>query len=297
MADKKRGLGKGLDDLGLHELLAGMGEPVALAERPPIDPEQDGLLHVPLNRLVPGTYQPRQQMDDDQLLELSQSIRAHGVIQPILVRRAASDAYEIVAGERRWRAAKLANLQSIPIIVQSMTDEMAAAVALIENIQRESLNVVDEAEGLRRLMQEFGLSHQALAQAVGKSRASVSNVLRLLEADPVVLAALKAGRLSMGHARALLSLTASQQIKVAEQIQQGQWSVRQTEQWVKRLLKGGRPNISLPDYSLQAKQLEQQFKAKVSIKSNVRGGGQIKVKFANAAELDNLMQLLAGEVS
>lgn len=297
MADKKRGLGKGLDDLGLHELLAGMGEPVALAERAPIDPEQDGLLHVPLNRLVPGTYQPRQQMDDDQLLELSQSIRAHGVIQPILVRRAASDAYEIVAGERRWRAAKLANLQSIPIIVQSMTDEMAAAVALIENIQRESLNVVDEAEGLRRLMQEFGLSHQALAQAVGKSRASVSNVLRLLEADPVVLAALKAGRLSMGHARALLSLTASQQIKVSEQIQQGQWSVRQTEQWVKRLLKGGRPNISLPDYSLQAKQLEQQFKAKVSIKSNVRGGGQIKVKFANAAELDNLMQLLAGEVS
>ena len=220
---KMKGLGRGLDALLSSEKAAA--------------DEQRSLL---LDRLQPGKYQPRTQMDEVSLAELAASIKAQGIMQPILVRPVdrllGAERYEIVAGERRWRAAQLAGLQEVPVLIRNIPDEQALAMALIENIQRENLNPLEEAQGLQRLVDEFGLTHQQAADAVGRSRPAASNLLRLLQLSAPVQALLMAGKLDMGHARALLPLAGAQQVIAAQQIVQGAMSVREAERLVQRLL-------------------------------------------------------------
>ena len=232
MATKKpKGLGRGLEALlgpSAHEQTA----PAAL--------QDDGLPHVlALSDLVPGQYQPRTHMDEGALYELAESIKAQGIMQPILVRRLASGAnagqYEIIAGERRFRAAKIAGLNEVPVLVRDVPDESAAAMALIENMQREDLNPLEEAQGLSRLVQEFGLTHEQAAQAVGRSRSAASNLLRLLNLAEPVQTMLMAGDIDMGHARALLSLDRGTQVTAGNQIAARQLSVRETEALVRKM--------------------------------------------------------------
>ena len=217
---KMKGLGRGLD-----ALLSGSD---AKAE--------DELRNLPVERMKPGKYQPRTHMDQDSLAELAASIKAQGVMQPILVRAVdttpGAERYEIVAGERRWRAAQLAGLTEVPVLVRTIPDEQALAMALIENIQRENLNPLEEAQGLQRLIDEFGLTHQQAADAVGRSRPAASNLLRLLQLTAPVQEMLMTGQIDMGHARALLPISTGQQVGVAQRIIQKGLSVRETERLV-----------------------------------------------------------------
>ena len=217
---KFKGLGRGLD-----ALLGGEDNAA---------PPQGDLRMMKVTHLAPGKYQPRTQMDSESLQELADSIRAQGLMQPILAREV-SGGYEIIAGERRWRAAQLAGLAEIPVLVREVADDAVAAMALIENIQREDLNAIDEAHGLQRLIQEFGMTHDAVAQAVGKSRAAVSNLLRLLNLSRPVQDMLTAGLIEMGHARALLPLHAIAQRELAHEIETRGLSVREVERRVARL--------------------------------------------------------------
>ncbi|MDP2267084.1 MAG: ParB/RepB/Spo0J family partition protein, partial [Thiobacillus sp.] len=217
---KLKGLGRGLD-----ALLGGEDNAA---------PPQGDLRMMSVTQLAPGKYQPRSQMDSESLQELADSIRSQGLMQPILVREVA-DGYEIIAGERRWRAAQLAGLNEIPVLVREVADSAVAAMALIENIQREDLNAIDEAHGLLRLIQEFGMTHDAVAQSVGKSRAAVSNLLRLLNLSRPVQDMLVAGLIEMGHARALLPLHAGVQRELAHEIETRGLSVREVERRVARL--------------------------------------------------------------
>ncbi|MBM3373215.1 MAG: ParB/RepB/Spo0J family partition protein, partial [Betaproteobacteria bacterium] len=210
---KAKGLGRGLDAL--------LGSDSA-----PAPATTDATATLPVTALQPGKYQPRSRMDQEALNALAASIKAQGVMQPILVRPLGGGRHEIIAGERRWRAARLAGLSSVPVLVRDVPDQQALAVALIENIQREDLNALEEAVGLERLIREFSLTHQAVADAVGKSRAAVSNLLRLLELAPPVRELLGEGRLEMGHARALLALPAERQAGLAQEIASQGWSVR-----------------------------------------------------------------------
>jgi ParB family chromosome partitioning protein len=237
MATKKpKGLGRGLEAL-LGPTFNGPDTDVALADTTPANPTS-----LNLDQMVPGVYQPRTRMDEGALYELAESIKAQGIMQPILVRRldpesarAKNAEYEIIAGERRFRAAGLAGLESVPVLVRDVPDEAAAAMSLIENIQREDLNPLEEAQGLQRLVSEFGLTHESAAQAVGRSRSAASNLLRLLNLAEPAQAMLMAGDLDMGHARALLSLDKATQITAANQIAAKKMSVRETEALVKRL--------------------------------------------------------------
>jgi ParB family chromosome partitioning protein len=292
MSRKSNGLGRGLEDLGLHELISGMQKSVPVAKREAIN-STEGLHYLPLNRLEPGKFQPRTCIDDSSLLELSQSIRSHGVIQPIIARPLNDSSFEIVAGERRWRAAKLANLQTVPVIIKSMADQFSAAVALIENIQREDLNIIDEAQGLVQLMKQFNLTHQSLAQIVGKSRAAVTNTIRVLEADAVVHEALKNKQLSMGHARALLSLSSENQVKVTEQIINRDLSVRATESIVKKETVTKVVDLKKPiRYTTKEQELSKKLHTDVVIKSNAAGVGQIQIKFCSKSHLEAIFKLL-----
>ena len=216
---KLKGLGRGLDAL--------------LGGEDSAAPPQGDLRMMSVTQLAPGKYQPRSQMDSESLQELADSIRAQGLMQPILVREVA-EGYEIIAGERRWRAAQLAGLNEIPVLVREVGDSAVAAMALIENIQREDLNAIDEAHGLQRLIQEFGMTHDAVAQSVGKSRAAVSNLLRLLNLSRPVQDMLVAGLIEMGHARALLPLHADVQRELAHEIETRGLSVREVERRVAR---------------------------------------------------------------
>lgn len=292
MSRKNNGLGKGIEELGLHELISGMQKSVPIAKRERIDSLQ-GLHYLPINRLEPGKYQPRTSIDDNSLLELSQSIRSHGVIQPIIARPLNDSSFEIVAGERRWRAAKLANLQTVPVIIKSMEDQVSAAVALIENIQREDLNVVDEAHGLLQLMKQFNLTHQSLSQVVGKSRAAVTNTLRVLDADSVVHEALKNKQISMGHARALLSLSNENQIKVTEQIINKDLSVRATEGIVKKESNAVEKEVNKPiRYTTKEQDLAKKLQTNVVIKANSAGVGHIQIKFCSKSHLEAICKLI-----
>lgn len=258
---KKRGLGKNLSGLGLSELLGDVakGQTTALATEKgtepvvvesasveeSISPSQDTSTHsvdsdnrvyrLPIEKIRPGRYQPRQYFDEQALEELANSIRAQGIIQPIVVRRQ-EHGYELIAGERRWRAAQRAGLDAIPAIIQDLPEQAAMAIGLIENIQREDLNVLEEAAAIDRLIQEFQLTHQEIAEAIGRSRASITNLLRLLKLCPEVKVWLERGKLDMGHARALLILPVELQQSVAEIIIDKQLSVRQTELLVKQTL-------------------------------------------------------------
>ncbi len=253
------------------------------------------LSSLPLDALQRGMYQPRREIAADALGDLAESIRRHGVMQPIVVRRVAGpdERYEIIAGERRWRAARLAGLADIPAIIRDLPDELAIALALIENIQREDLSPMEQAHALQRFHDEFGMSHQEIADAVGKARATVSNLLRLMSLCDEVKTLLDHGDLDMGHARALLGLQPIQQAAVARQVVDRGWSVRQTEQRVRELLHPPERRDSgeaRADCEQLARHLSEQLGASVHIEQGQQGRGKLTIRYHSLDELDGLMQ-------
>lgn len=279
---KKRGLGKSLD-----ALLVG-----SLTDSAEINPN-DKLCHVAIELIQRGKYQPRREMDPEALEDLASSIRAQGIIQPIVVRHLLGGQYEIVAGERRWRAAQMAGLTEIPALVRDIPDEAAIAIALIENIQRESLNPVEEAFALQRLIDEFSMTHQQVAEAVGKSRATVTNLLRLLALPDEVKAMLEHGELEMGHARAILSLTEAQQVDAALNIINKQLSVREAEELVRRLQSPNLPVIKKaidPDIRRLQEDLSNRLGMAIAIQCNAKGKGKVVIQYSNISELDSILE-------
>jgi len=277
---KLKGLGRGLDAL--------------LGGEDSAAPPQGDLRMLAVSQLRPGRYQPRTQMDSESLQELADSIRAQGLMQPILAREAGGG-YEIIAGERRWRAAQLAGMGEVPVLVREVADDAVAAMALIENIQREDLNAIDEAHGLQRLIHEFGMTHDAVAQAVGKSRAAVSNLLRLLNLSRPVQDMLVAGLLEMGHARALLPLHANAQRELAHEIETRGLSVREVERRVARLKEGAQPpgKAAPPRDVLRLEEaLSDALGMTAHVQTNSRGGGRLTLNFASAEELQGLLERL-----
>ena len=277
---KFKGLGRGLD-----ALLAGDLDSVAGG---------DMLRILKVAQLQPGKYQPRTHMDQESLVQLSDSIRAQGIMQPILVRPVAPEKFEIIAGERRWRAAQLAELDEVPVLVREIDDEAALAMSLIENIQRENLNPLEEAAGIKRLIDEFSMTHQLAADAVGRSRTAVTNLLRLLNLVAPVQEMLMHSRIDMGHARALLALEGAKQIAAAEHIAQRGLSVREAESLVKRALQ---PKRELPDTAsdvdvqLLQEELADLLGAQVKIVTGRGGSGAVSVYYKNLDELDGLIAL------
>lgn len=265
-----------------------------LAEPSQISEDRE-LKDLPIEFVVRGKYQPRRDMHPDALEELAESIKEQGVMQPIVVRPLAENKYEIIAGERRWRAAQLAGLADIPALIREVPDEAAIAMALIENIQREDLNPIEEAIALSRLQQEFELTQQEVAQAVGKSRTAVANLLRLMALNPEVKKMLEYGDLEMGHARALLSLSEAEQLEAAQTVVAKGLSVRQTESLVRRLLQekeqGGKkrskvdPNIKSLEDDLSAK-----IGARVAIQCNAKGKGKLVISYNSLDELDGVLE-------
>lgn len=286
MAAKKRGLGRGLDALLGDNLEVDSQAAAAAGE----------LREVALGALRPGRYQPRNEIDPDALESLAQSIRAQGVVQPLVV-QADGDGYEIVAGERRWRAAGMAGLDVVPVVVRDIPDSVAMAVALIENIQREDLNPLDEAHALQRLIAECGLTHAACAQAVGRSRASVSNLLRLLDLAHALQTLLRSGQINMGHARALLGAPQAMQAQLGEKVVARGLSVRQTEALVQAALQHDKPARSKGvTQSPRVAQMEQELgdllKARVAIRQAKNGRARVVIDYKTAADLDALLARL-----
>jgi ParB family chromosome partitioning protein len=255
--------------------------------------EKEELKRIPLDLLQRGKYQPRTHMDKGALQELADSIKAQGVVQPIVVRPITNGNYEIIAGERRWRASQLAGLETIPAVVRKIPDEAAIAIALIENIQRENLNPVEEATALQRLIDEFAMTHQKVAEAVGRSRAAVTNLLRLLTLNPDVRALLESGKMDMGHARALLSLEGGQQSKTARQVVERGLSVRETEEMVRRMLEKPAARKSHkhldPDVRALQQKLSDKLGAKVRISHSKRGKGKLVIEFDSLDVLDGII--------
>ena len=305
MATKKRGLGRGLD-----ALLGGSAKPapVEIEDTTVVDSEtttttviessspQGDLRELPVDLLQPGKYQPRTDMRQESLQELANSIKAQGVLQPIVVRKIVNtDRYEIIAGERRWRAAQLAELHEVPAVIREVPDEAAIAMALIENIQREDLNPIEEATALQRLIEEFELTHQQAADAVGRSRAAVSNMLRLLSLNEEVRKLLENGDLEMGHARSLLSLESEQQGKTAREVVSRGLSVRETEQLVGRLRQTDKPNATKsektvdPNIERLQNDLAEKLGAKVALQHAVNGKGKLVVHYNSLDELDGIL--------
>lgn len=277
---KLKGLGRGLDAL--------------LGGEDSAAPPQGDLRMIQVTQLAPGKYQPRTQMDSESLQELADSIRAQGLMQPILAREVATG-YEIIAGERRWRAAQLAGLHAVPVLLREVADDAVAAMALIENIQREDLNAIDEAHGLQRLIQEFGMTHDAAAQAVGKSRAAVSNLLRLLNLSRPVQDMLTAGLIEMGHARALLPLQASAQRELAHEIETRGLSVREVERRVTRLKDASATPVKQAvsrDVIRLEEALADALGMTAHVQTNQKGSGKLTLHFASADELQGLLQRL-----
>lgn len=272
---KLKGLGRGLD------ALLGEGE-TADGER---------LLTLPVESLVPGKYQPRTHMDGEALAELADSIKSQGLMQPILARAIPGGRYEIIAGERRWRASQLAGLSVVSVLVRDVPDEAALKMALIENIQRENLNPLEEAQGIHRLIQEFSMTHQTAAEAVGRSRVAVTNLLRLLNLAKPVQSLLMNGDLDMGHARALLALTHAKQLDSAHEVVKRGLSVREAERLVTRVLN---PQVKKPvskdrDVARLEEELSEKLAAGVSITSNRKGAGRLSIEFASLDQLDELL--------
>lgn len=289
---KKRGLGKGLD--ALLSSVTNVEEDISTKEAEQLN----GFRLLPVDIIQRGRYQPRRDIDPQALEELSNSIRAQGVMQPIVVRPIDSDRFEIIAGERRWRASQMADLTEIPAIIKDVPDEAAIAMALIENIQRENLNPIEEAISLQRLQDEFELTQQEVADAVGKSRSAVTNLLRLMNLTDEVKKMLEYGDLEMGHARALLSLEDSLQIEAAKEIAGKALSVRQTEELVKKIQQGEAPRAEKvkptpdPQLSELANELSMRFASKVAITRNASGKGKITINFDDTEALDNILQFL-----
>jgi ParB family chromosome partitioning protein len=279
---RKKRLGRGLDAL--------LSDPAATSG------SRDGkLIQVPIETLARGQYQPRTRMNKEALEELAQSIKARGIVQPIVARETAGGGgYEIIAGERRWRAAQIAGLETVPVVLREIPDEAALAISLIENIQRENLNPIEEATGLKRLLEEFGLTHDRVAKGVGRSRSAVTNILRLLSLGSVARNLLEEGKLEMGHARALLTLDGNDQDTAAKAVVSRRLSVRQAEDLVKQLQtkSGGRKKKrnSGPDPDVQRLQeeLSERLGTNVNIKHK-RGRGQLIIDYHSLEELDGLL--------
>jgi ParB family chromosome partitioning protein len=279
-----KGLGRGLD-----ALLAGNHE----------NPGEERQRGLPVGSMQPGKYQPRTRMDKESLEELAASIRAQGLMQPILVREiggvAGEERFEIVAGERRWRAAQMAGMSEVPVLIREIPDESALAMSLIENIQRENLNPLEEAGGIQRLVDEFGMTHQQAADAVGRSRSAASNLLRLLQLAPPVQELLMAGEIDMGHARALLPLPGAAQVQIAQCVAQKGLSVRETERLAQNALKPPRQaeaKANTPDRDLLRLQEEisDTLGARVEIRANRKGAGKIQIQFGDLDQLDGLLR-------
>lgn len=282
---KKRGLGKSLD-----ALLAYSSNDVQTIGANSTDKEQ--LTSLAVKVLQPGKYQPRREMDQTALEELAHSIRQQGIIQPLIV-RPVGDVYEIIAGERRFRAAQLAGLSEVPTIIRDIPDETAIAIALIENIQREDLNPIEESIALKRLIEEFGMTHQQVAEAVGKSRASVTNLLRLLQLPEDIKRFLEKGQLEMGHARSLLTLPEPTQLDVAKMVIARGLSVREAEQLVRRLQNPDQKKKEVdPDILHIQDHLSKQFKTRVAIQCNAKGKGKLIIHYKNRHELNELISNL-----
>lgn len=277
---KARGLGMGLDALlGEENISSGIhGELQTLA----------------VQQLQSGKYQPRTRMDENSLNTLAESIKSQGIMQPILVRTLGNQQYEIIAGERRWRAAQLAGLSEVPVLIKSVPDEAALAMALIENIQREDLNAMEEAAGIQRLISEFGMSHQAAAEAVGRSRSAVSNLLRLLNLPASIQMLVLESKLDMGHARAILSAPDTQQLEIAEEVVNKQLSVRETEKLVAKSLNPVIKKDEIPDRDILNLEvnLSDRLGAKVALQTRKNGSGILKIEYGNLEELDNIINRL-----
>ncbi len=301
---KKRGLGKGLDALlgavntpaapVSLEAAEAVSAPVSL----PVANEQAGvpgqqLAEIAVDRIQRGRYQPRRDMSPQALEELAASIRQQGVMQPIVLRPVGAGQYEIIAGERRWRAAQQAGLDKVPAVIREVADEAAIAMALIENIQREDLNPIEEAIALKRLQDEFELTQQEVADAVGKSRSAVTNLLRLLQLDPEVRLMLEHGDLEMGHARALLTLPAEQQIEAANQVSGQGLSVRQTEALARQMSQPPAVKPAKPVVDPNIRQLEEKLGdrlgAKVQIQHGSKGKGKLVIHYHDLHELDAVL--------
>jgi len=285
---KAKGLGRGLDAL----LLSGEED---------VQKNEGSLQTLLISELQPGKYQPRSIMQEEALHALSQSILKQGVMQPIIVRPVGNNQYEIIAGERRWRAAKLANLSEVPVIIKNIPDESALAMALIENIQREDLNPLEEAIGIKRLIDEFDMTHEEAADAVGKSRVTVSNLLRLLTLTKPVQDRLLSGKIDMGHARALIGLEGSQQIMLCEEAIQKNLSVREVEALVKNLQNSYKtdtqkapPKKTNADVRQLEDSLAEALGASVTIDAKKNGSGTLKVHYRNLEQLDEILKKIKG---
>jgi len=298
MAAKRKGLGKGLNAL----LGAGAGtapqEAIAAATSP--EPGKDGKLsELPVEFIQRGKYQPRRDMVPDALEELAESIKAQGVMQPIVVRPIGDERYEIIAGERRWRATQLAGIDSIPAVIREVPDEAAIAMALIENIQREDLNPIEEAVALKRFQDEFELTHQEVASAVGKSRTTVTNLLRLISLSAEVKTLLEHGDLAMGHARCLLTLDEANQRDLARQVVAKGLSVRQTEAIVRRIQQQETRAVPAEKVNPDIKQLEdrlsEQIGVPIAIQHSAKGKGKLVLKYNSLDELDGILSHLKYE--
>ena len=282
---KHKGLGRGLDAL----LGGGQGRGAST----------DELAQIPVSSLKAGRYQPRTRMDKGALEELAESIRSRGVVQPILVRPMSSGTYEILAGERRWKAAQLAGLATIPAVVREVTDDAALGIGLIENIQREDLNAIEEARGVKRLVDEFKLTHEDAARAIGRSRSAVTNLMRLLELANAVQEMVLDGRLDMGHARALLALSKSRQVELAERIAAGGLSVRDAERLAQEAqAPEGRKRKAAGRVDADTRRLVDDLSAAlgapVSLKARKGGKGSLTISYASLDQLQGLVQRLTG---
>ena len=290
-AAKKRGLGRGLEAL--------LGPK---SEAPALDAAPGDTLHsLPVDALTAGKYQPRTHMDEASLAELAESIKARGVIQPIVVRPVGPEQYEILAGERRWRAARLAGLQRIPAVVREVPDEAALGIGLIENIQREDLNPLEEANALQRLIDEFDLTHAQAAEAVGRSRAAVSNLLRLLELPPAIRALVESRRLEMGHARALLTLAPDLAAKLAADAAEYGWSVREVEHRAQQFALGkvpegkrSKPAKAKPQADIVSleRELAESLNTKVNVLHGRGGKGRLVIHYADLESLEGVLERL-----
>jgi ParB family transcriptional regulator, chromosome partitioning protein len=286
MSLKKPSLGRTLSDLGISELLSGTKNPTPSSLH--------NLQKVPIEFLVPGKYQPRNSIDPESLQELADSIKSCGIIQPIVVRKKAAENYEIIAGERRWRAAQLASLTEVPVVVYNFDDQQVLAMSLIENVQREDLNAIDIALSLKKLIDEFKLTHEEASSTIGKSRSTISNLLRLLELNEEVKKMVQQKNLEMGHARTLLPLDKNNQLKIAEIILAKDLSVRATEKLVRNWNQpknlSGKKIASDPNLTKLEKELAQKIGAQVMIDHSTKGKGKLVIKYFSLDELDGILE-------
>lgn len=294
MTPKKRGLGKGLDALLSTSTAARQKQVMSdqRTEQAMAPTNQGELRKLPVEWLQSGKYQPRKDMSQDALEELANSIRAQGVIQPIVVRSIGENRFEIIAGERRWRASQLARLEVVPCLVKDVADEAAVAIALIENIQREDLNAIEEAVALQRLLTEFELTHQQVAEAVGKSRTTVTNLLRLNQLNEDVKRFVEHGDLDMGHARALLALSGQAQSELAKLVAQKGLTVRDTEKLVQKALEPARVRVEQvqdPQFGYLERQLAEKIGNQVQLQPGKRDSGKLVISYENLSDLDRIL--------